>query len=99
MRWSYAMKCLVAAVVLVSSLAVVTPVRAQAAIAQPFVSSPTVAPNTPVQQPQVTLPNVVNTISSLRGAGLGAGGFTRLCDDPLDPRQFTEECNAAGIGQ
>ena len=25
--------------------------------------------------------------------------FTQLCDDPLDPRVFTDECIAAGIGQ
>ena len=50
----------------------------------------------PPGQQQVTLPSVVTTI---RRAGMGPGGFTQLCDDPLDPRVFTEECAATGIGR
>jgi hypothetical protein len=50
----------------------------------------------PAQQQQTTLPSV---ITAIRRAGMGPGGFNLLCDDPLDPRSFTNECSAAGIGQ
>ena len=92
-------RCLVAAAFALAC-ATALPAQAQtAAITQPLVASPTVTPAAPVAQPIVTVPNVVNTVSTLRGAGLGAGGFTSLCSDPLDPRQFTNECSAASIGQ
>jgi hypothetical protein len=94
------MRNLVAAAALALTFPLSLSAQAQTAIVtQPFVASPTVTPAAPVQQPIVTVPNVVNTLSTLRGAGLGAGGFTSLCSDPLDPRQFTNECSAAGIGQ
>ena len=49
------------------------------------------------EQFQATLPSVFQF--STRRAGIGPGGFSQLCDDPLDPRLFTGECSAAGIGQ
>lgn len=48
-------------------------------------------------QQQVTLPSAFTFTT--RRAGMGPGGFTQLCDDPLDPRLSTNECSAAGIGQ
>jgi hypothetical protein len=98
--WRYSMRNLVAAAALALTFPLSLSAQAQTAIVtQPFVASPTVTPAAPVQQPIVTVPNVVNTLSTLRGAGLGAGGLTSLCSDPLDPPQFTNECSAAGIGQ
>lgn len=50
------------------------------------------------QEPfQATLPSVFQF--NTRRAGIGAGGFSQLCDDPLDARLATGECSAAGIGQ
>ena len=49
-----------------------------------------VNPSAGVPQPNVPLPSTLGRI-------LGAGSFLQLCSDPLDPRQFTDECDAAGI--
>lgn len=49
------------------------------------------------EQFQATLPSAFQFTT--RRAGMGPGGFNQLCDDPLDPRVFTDECNAAGIGE
>ena len=49
------------------------------------------------QQFQTTLPSIFQF--NTRRAGIGPGGFSQLCDDPLDARLSTGECSAAGIGQ
>jgi len=49
-----------------------------------------VTPSAGVPQPNVPQPSDLGRI-------LGAGSFLQLCSDPLDPRQFTGECSAAGI--
>ena len=86
---------LTAAAASVSALVFATGALAQTA--SPQVTTPAGANAAPAaQQQQVTIPSVITTI---RRAGMGAGGFTQLCDDPLDPRAFTDECSAAGIGQ
>jgi hypothetical protein len=62
--------------------------------------SPTTGANTGPSgqdQFQATLPSVFQF--NTRRAGIGPGGFSQLCDDPLDARLATGECNAAGIGQ
>lgn len=86
---------LIAAAASVSALVLATGARAQTANPQATTTAGANAPPA-AQQQQVTIPNVITTI---RRAGMGPGGFNQLCDDPLDPRAFTDECTAAAIGQ
>jgi hypothetical protein len=84
---------LIAAAASVLSLALVTGALAQTATPQGGAAP---APSSQ-QQAQATLPSAFTFTT--RRAGTGPGGYTQLCDDPLDPRLFTGECSAAGIGQ
>jgi len=90
---------LIAAAASVLSLALVTGALAQTATPQGGAAP---APSSQQQQVQATLPSAFTFTT--RRAGTGPGGYTQLCDDPLDPRLFTHaqpsgECSAAGIGQ
>ena len=78
----------------VLSLALVTGTLAQTATTQGGAAP---VPSLQQEQVQTTLPGAFTFTT--RRAGIGLGVFTQLCDDPLDPRLFTGECSAAGIGQ
>ena len=90
------MKYAIAAAALALALLPASPVLAQA-VDDPTAATTQVSPlvvnrNTSVSQPNVPLPGALGRI-------LGAGSFLQLCNDPLDPRVFTGECNAAGIAE
>ena len=81
---------LIAAAASVSFLTLATEALAQTVNTQATINAGVTAftPAAPSsQQQQVTIPSVITTI---RRAGMGPGGFNQLCDDPLDPRVFTE---------
>jgi hypothetical protein len=82
------MRYAIAAAALALALLPASPVLAQ----EVQVATPTVFPNASVPQPNVPLPSDLGRI-------LGPGSFLQLCSDPLDPRQFTGECSAAGIAE
>jgi hypothetical protein len=92
---------LIAALASVSSLVLATEALAQTVNTQATIAIPNANVNAGAppgqQQTQITLPSAF--LFATRRAGIGPGGFTQLCDDPLDPRAFTNECSAAGIGQ
>jgi len=89
---------LIAGAAFVLSLGLATSALAQAQnVAPPGTGNAGAAAPAGQQQFQATLPSVFQFIT--RRAGIGPGGFNQLCDDPLDPRAFTNECSAAGIGQ
>ncbi len=90
---------LIAIVAFVSSVVLATGALAQTVNNQAAISAPSAGVNAgaPSGQQQTTLPGAF--LFTTRRAGMGAGGFNQLCDDPLDPRQFTDECTAAGIGR
>jgi len=92
---------LIAAVVSISFLVLATEAPAQTVNTQATIATPSANVNAgapPGQlQAQIALPSAFLFVT--RRAGIGAGGFIQLCDDPLDPRVFTNECSAAGIGQ
>ena len=85
---------LIAAAASVSSLALATGALAQTTTPQGGAAP---APSSQQQQVQATLPNAFTFTT--RRAGTGPGGYRQLCDEPLDPRLFTGECDAAGIAQ
>jgi hypothetical protein len=90
------MKYAIAAGALALALLPASPVLAQAVdvptAATQQVSPLVVNPNPGVPQPTVPLPSALSRV-------LGAGSFLQLCSDPLDPRQFTDECSAASIAE
>src|SRR4051794_38467744 len=88
-------KALTAATALGGSLVLATAALAQAQLQQ----NTGIAAGAPSgqQSSQVVLPSVFQFVT--RRAGIGAGGFAQLCDDPLDPRLITGECSAASIAQ
>jgi hypothetical protein len=92
---------LIAALASVSSLVLATEALAQTVNTQATIAIPNANVNAGAppgqQQTPLTLPSAF--LVATRRAGIGPGGFTQLCDDPLDPRAFTNECSAAGIGQ
>ena len=71
-----------------------SPVLAQA-VDVPTAATQQVSPIVVNPSPSVALPNV--PLPSTPLSILGAGAFLQLCNDPLDPREVTGECNAAGI--
>ena len=92
------MRVLMVSAALASSLVFSTGTLAQAQNVSPQASATGggTATGSGAQQ-TTTLPGAFTFIT--RRAGIGPGGFNQLCDDPLDPRVFTNECSAAGIGQ
>jgi hypothetical protein len=75
---------LLAAAVLGLSLVPATAALAQAVNNQASTVAGALAAAPAQQQQAVTLPGAL--LFSTRRAGIGAGGFLQLCDDPLDPR-------------
>ena len=88
-------KALIATMALGGSLVLTTAALAQAQLRQNTGIAVGAPPGQQGAQP--VLPSVFQFVT--RRAGIGAGGFRQLCDDPLDPRLATGECDAAGIGQ
>ena len=90
------MKYAIAAAALALVLLPASPVLAQA-VDVPTAATQQVSPIVVNPSPSVALPNV--PLPSTLGRVLGAGSFLQLCSDPLDPRQFTDECSATGIAE